>query len=309
MEVNPDPATLETDPERVATATRGKPQSRHTKTTLWNNSRELGLALGLVAGKHLLNTSHLHYGIWAPDIPVKAANFGKAQQRFAEFILKHIPANVSSILDVGCGAGALASQLLGRGHSVDCVCPNPVLARAARKHLKDRAQVFECAFEALETHRRYDLFLFSESFQYIRMHKCLEKILQLSQPGSLVMICDFFKTDAPGECVIGGGHNLREFYELVARYRCWEKVKDIDITARTAPTMDVVNEALRPAAAIWKGLRWLSGGPRSPVLSAFGKDFSARVDQLERKYFSGQRTAQHFATFKSYRLIILWRTY
>ena len=303
MDANPEPAMLHADPALARRAA----ETRRQRAGRFPKARELGLAVGLFAGKHLLNISHLHYGIWPENLPVKLSNLRAAQQQFANFILKHIPASVSSILDVGCGAGALAHQLLEAGYLVDCVCPNAALVRNARKRLKDRARIYECTFEALETKRRYDLFLFSESFQYIRTYKCIEKILQLADRGAFVLICDFFKTDAPGECVIGGGANLREFYELVGRYGGLEKLKDIDITERTAPTMDVYNEAIKPAAAVWRMFRLLSGGRKSPLLSIFGDDVTERLERVERKYFSGLRNAAHFSTYKTYRLMMYRR--
>lgn len=305
MEVNPESAAVQVSTDEMSEG-GGLPSGQKKRGS---NSREIGLTLGLLAGKYLLGLKHLHYGIWPKELPVRLSNFGAAQQHFANFIQKRIPPTVSSILDVGCGAGALAQQLASAGYRVDCVCPNPALVREARRRLKGRAQIYECPFETLETGQRYDLFLFSESFQYIRTWKCIEKTLQLSHPGAFVLICDFFKTDAAGESVIGGGTNLREFYGLIGRYRCFEKLNDIDITDRTAPTMEVVNDVLRPAAAIWRTLRWLSGGQNSPLLSAFGKDFPARVGKIERKYFSGLRTAQHFSTYKCYRLMLFRRSY
>lgn len=272
------------------------------KDGVWTDSRELGLALGILCGRYLLNTQHLHYGYWPEDLPVKLSNLGTAQQCLADLILAHVPSGVSSILDVGCGAGALASQMLSRGYSVDCVCPNPLLAAYARKRLKNASHIYKCRYEALNTNRRYDLVLFSESFQYMRAYKSIAKTLRVCNPGGYLLICDFFKTDAAGECVIGGGRNFARFRELVCRYRCLENLKDIDITRETAPTVDLLNKALSPVAALWQVLRRLSGGPSSPLFA--GEHLGARLHKLERKYFSGLRTAQHFSTFKSYRLLL-----
>jgi SAM-dependent methyltransferase len=276
------------------------------KRGLWTDSRELGLALGLLCGKYLLNSSHLHYGYWPADLPVKLSNLATAQQRLSNFILAHIPPRVASILDVGCGAGALASQMLSRGYSVDCVCPNQVLARQARKLLRDRSQICECTYEALESERRYDLIMFSESFQYTHAQKALENTLCYTRPHGYLLICDFFKTDAPGRCVMGGGQSLAAFYELISRYP-FQKIKDIDITTETAPTIDLVNNLLANVAPTWRFLRRCLGGPNSFVCKMAGEKFTRKLEKIERKYFSGLRTAEHFATFKSYRLLLYQR--
>ena len=259
---------------------------------LWRNSRELGLAAGIFCGKYLLKTHHLHYGYWPENLPVKLANLATAQQGLADFILAHIPPGVTSILDVGCGAGAFASQLLSRGYRVEGVCPNPALVRQARKLLNGRATVYESTYEALDVKRRYDLVLFSESFQYMRIHKTLDKTLRYCKRGGYLLICDFFKTGASGECVMGGGQDLGAFYELISRYP-FEKLKDIDITAQTAPTIDMVNNLLAPAAPFWRVARRILPGIQS--------------SKVDRKYFSGLRTGQHFAAHKSYRLLLYRR--
>lgn len=288
----------------AASLSSQRPETDAKERGRWTDSRELSLALGLFCGKYLLNMNHLHYGYWPEGLSVKLSNFTTAQQHLADFILAHIPPGVSSILDVGCGAGALAADLLSRGYSVDCVCPNPVLLRHARKRLNGRARIYHCAYEALEKmERRYDLVLFSESFQYVRMHQAIRNARRHVNPGGYILICDFFKTNAPGECIIGGGRRLTTFYELIARHPL-QKIEDIDITAQTAPTIDLLNNFLVRVSSIWNGLRRLAARPGRLMPGGVRQRVAHKLDKLERKYFSGLRTARHFATFKAYRLLL-----
>src|SRR5687767_11118098 len=83
-------------------AITASPPISSRRRALWRDSRELGLALGIFCGKHLLKTRHLHYGYWPQDLPVKLPNLAKAQQCLSDFILGHIPPGVRTILDVGC---------------------------------------------------------------------------------------------------------------------------------------------------------------------------------------------------------------
>jgi hypothetical protein len=83
------------------------------------DSREVGLVAGLNLFSYFLGTRDLHYGLWQDDLEVCIQNLPAAQQRYSEFLISHIPEGVKRILDVGCGAGGLASELLARGYEVE----------------------------------------------------------------------------------------------------------------------------------------------------------------------------------------------
>ena len=207
-------------------------------------SSEFGLALGFVLGRHFLDMQDLHYGYWPPELAVGPQNIAQAQANYTELLISHIPARVRSILDVGCGAGNTARKLLERGFQVDCVSPNGVLTGVARQTLADRATIFECRFEDLETDRRYDLILFSESLLFIPLDAAFTQALRLLTPRGHILITDIFRVPAESPSPIGGGHQLRLFREAVARFAL-EPVQDIDMTDGVAPTFDVLDRAYR----------------------------------------------------------------
>ena len=91
--------------------------------------------LGLILGAKLLKTDDLHYGFWNGGMEVTFANLGAAQEAYTEFLIGRIPAGVKSVLDVGCGTGALAKRLLERGYRVECVTPSDTLADLAVERL------------------------------------------------------------------------------------------------------------------------------------------------------------------------------
>ena len=272
------------------------------------DSREIGLEIGLILGKHLADTEHLHYGYWTDGLEVRFANLPRAQEAYCHFLISHIPQDAKTILDVGCGSGRLALMLSDRGCQVDCVSPSPLLAARARDLLGERSHIFECSFEALETERRYDVVLFSESFQYVRLEKALENSLGFLNDRGHLLVCDFFKRDTEGQSLIGGGHKLARFRDLVAQHP-FEAVEDIDITQQTAPTLDVVNDLLVNAGVpIWSlCVRYLDGNYpllyRSLCKFAQWK-YKKKIDRFNRKYLSGARNAQTFARLKSYRLLL-----
>ncbi|HXF96338.1 MAG TPA: methyltransferase domain-containing protein [Gemmatimonadales bacterium] len=267
-------------------------------------SPEFGLALGYVLGRHLLGMEDLHYGFWTDGLPVEIRNLSRAQAAYTEFLVSHIPDGVRAILDVGCGSGNTAKQLLGRGYRVDAVSPNPFLTRVAREALGERATVFEGKFEELETDRRYDLLLFSESFLFIQPDRALAQAERLLNPGGYLLITDIFRMPAEGRSPIGGGHQLPAFRELMTRSR-FELLEDLDLTARIAPTFDLLDrayrEAIRPAydllvARFWAAHPW--------VMRAVRWLWRRKLARLEEKHFSGRRDGANFARYKSYRLFL-----
>ncbi|MHA7834609.1 MAG: class I SAM-dependent methyltransferase [Algiphilus sp.] len=269
------------------------------------DTRELGLELGLLALRYFAGTDALHYGLWDEDLPPCLGNIAEAQRRYTEFLLTHIPAEATSILDVGCGAGVVAQQLIERGHNVTCVSPSSVLAARTRERLGDAVEVHECRFEELETPAQFDVVLFSESFQYIPMDIALPNARALLRPGGSIVICDFFKTEAAGKGPMGGGHRYTRFAPAV-RDAGLETAVEMDITARVAPTMAVYDqlraELVGPSTAIigqYAGAHY----PRMSRLAAWF--MRRRLERFQRKYLSGERNPEAFSHWKSYRLIVL----
>jgi SAM-dependent methyltransferase len=268
------------------------------------DSKDIGLEMGLIFGKHFFKTEHMHYGYWTEDLELELANLPKAQENHSEFLISHIPEKAASILDVGCGVGKLAQKITSRGYQVDCVSPSSTLARHARELLGNRSQIFECAYENLQTDKRYDVILFSESFQYVNMEKAFQKTVKYLNPDGHLLICDFFKTDAEGESVLGGGHKLSEFRNVISDHP-FTLIQDIDITEQTAPNLDIVNNLMMNAGLpIWNLIvKFLQS--RSPFLSKILLwKFKKKIAKINRKYFSGARNAENFKKFKSYRLFL-----
>ncbi|HKI97697.1 MAG TPA: class I SAM-dependent methyltransferase [bacterium] len=263
--------------------------------------------LGLILGARLLKTRDLHYGLWMPDLEVAVRNVPEAQRRYSEYLMARIPADVHTILDVGCGTGGFAEQLVQKGYQVECISPSPELTRMARQRLGDSAPVFETTCEGFHSERHYDLVLFSESFQYIPLAESLGKALKVLREGGHVLISDFFRTGAPGESALRGGHDLQRFYAAVAE-RPFEIVSDEDITDQTAPNLDLVDQLIEDyAKPIYETAGYYLRANR-PWLYRLGRRFFRRkLDRVEFKYFSHARNAAEFRKHKSYRVVLLRR--
>ena len=270
--------------------------------------KEVGLAMGLIISKHFLDSESLHYGYWDDGMEVSLSNLPAAQDGLTRFIVDHVPAGARTVLDVGCGSGALARSLVDRGFEVDCVSPSPLLTRRVRELLGPDARIFEHRFEDVVTDRRYDVVLFSESFQYVDMETAVEQAARFANEGGALLICDFFKTDVRGKSPIGGGHRLSKFRKRMETAP-FELAEDIDITAQTAPNMLLVNEVLSEVGVpMWKLVHEFADNryPRTARLLRWW--LKKKIEKTERRYFQGAITPEVFARMKTYRLLLFRRT-
>ncbi len=274
-----------------------------TKTAK-KNSRELGLEVGAMCGRHFFKIEHLHYGLWTNGLDVDVSNLHIAQEKYTEYLLSHIPAGVKTILDVGCGAGKNAKRLVDMGYKVDCVSPSSFLSERTSELLGQASTVFTCTYEQLQTDRRYDCVMFSESFQYVNLERAIEQTARLLNEGGYLFICDVFKKDVKGKSAIGGGHNLGKFFECVERTG-FERIADEDITTETAPTIEILDDAMRNVAvpAMDSSLAYLRG--RYPLITKFlCWKYRKKLAKVRDKYMNGRRTSDDFRQYKTYRLFL-----
>ena len=269
--------------------------------------KEIGLDIGLILAKQFFNTEYLHYGYWTDDLKVETANVYQAQENYAEFIVSQIPESTKTILDVGCGAGKFAEKLLDLGYEVDCVSPSPNLTKHVRNLLGDRSKIFECGYEELETDKVYDMVLFSESYQYIGLEDSFTQTMKFLKPDGHMLICDFFRKDVKGTSPIGGGHDLKEFYEKVAALPL-TTLQDIDITKETAPSIDIVDDFLHSAMHPIYDLIFYVLDNNHPRIARFIRwKFRKRLEKINYKYLQRNHTGEIFAKFKSYHLLLFQR--
>jgi SAM-dependent methyltransferase len=271
------------------------------------DSKEVGLIAGLNLFNFFLGTKDLHYGLWQEDLEVCIQNLPEAQKRYSEFLLGHIPDTVKRILDVGCGAGGVATELLGRGYQVEGVSPSPLLSEAAQKQAGEAFKIHPGRFEDISfaDDEKFDLVMFSESFQYISLKTVLQDAKKRLNPGGYILICDFFKTNAPGRSVIGGGHPIDKFTATLEKSGL-EVLEDKDITAQTAPNLDIVNQMGQELFLPTFNLIGYAFSSNHPLLAKlFRWKYKKKLKKINRKYTSGERSGENFARYKVYRLLLL----
>ena len=83
--------------------------------------------------RYFFETEYLHFGYWRAGVELKFANLKQAQYTYIDELFKLIPNDVQSILDVGCGSGEMAAQLIKKNYKVDAVCPPSIMSENAAK--------------------------------------------------------------------------------------------------------------------------------------------------------------------------------
>ena len=268
------------------------------------SSRRVGLDIGLAIGRFFLNTEDLHYGYWPIGKTATIQNFAEAQGAHSKLIIDHICEKTKRILDVGSGSGNLALRLINKGYQVDCVIPSEFLAKQVQEKLGNRSTIHICGFEKVDDIEKYDLILFSESFQYVKLGKSLEKITNMLNIGGHLLICDFFKRDGVGKSPIGGGHGWQVFQDKISAHPL-SLISDKDITEETAPTIDLLakfNTDVATPIAEMSSEYLIDHYPKLSKL--FRWKFKKRLEKIHNIYLSGSVNGSSFKKFKEYHLLV-----
>jgi SAM-dependent methyltransferase len=256
--------------------------------------------------RYFFETEYLHFGYWAPDYEVKFSNLKKAQELYVENLLKMIPAGVHSILEIGCGSGEMAKKLISLNYQVDVVSPSSIMTSYAQEKLAGKVQFNECTFEEFDTNKRYDLVLFSESFQFVKLETAIRKSLSC---GTYVLVADVFKKDTVERSPIGGGHSYSDFIKLIKENNAGI-VTDNDVTHSIAPQfdleLDVVRNFVKPLVSVIERMYKTSGFLIRSLIRMILFFNRKGLQKLREKHFvnSGNRDGRAFERFKYYRFIL-----
>ncbi|MGE0631904.1 MAG: class I SAM-dependent methyltransferase [Pseudobdellovibrionaceae bacterium] len=261
--------------------------------------------IGLRLAQKLFGLEYLHYGFFE-KAPKTLAGLPAAQEEYVQKVLAQIPTEgVTKVLDVGCGAGGVAKQLVSRGYDVTCVDPDPFMLNKTYEATGGKIQRFQGLYEQVTEvpTDAFDMVLMSESCQYVPFTLGFTQHKKHLRLGGHVLIADFFKVrDLDYPYLSKSGHNLNEFL-AEAKRQGFELVKDIDITQETAPTMDIYqdilsNRAFPVAEALFEYVE-----RKFPAVYKILRFFVGKKALFLKQKYSAQ-DALTFKKYKSYRIFL-----
>jgi SAM-dependent methyltransferase len=267
-------------------------------------TRGRSLDLLYVFLRYFFETEYLHFGYWRSGVDLKFANLKTAQTAYIEELFKLIPEDVESILDVGCGSGEMASQLLKLNYQVDAVCPPSIMSENAEKKLTGDSRLYECKYEDLDIDKKYDLIVFSESIQFIQIKDAFEQCRRYGK--KYILIADLFKNDMPEKGPIGGGKPYKDFLDEKANSN-FKELKNIDITEFVAPSFDLEKDAIdhfiKPLVSVFNRILAI----KNSFLIKMGLFFYKKnLTKMKIRYLDAtDRNSSSFKKYKSYRFILL----
>lgn len=261
--------------------------------------------IGLKLIQKTLGLKYLHYGYFEDGIPVNIEGLKIAQQKYTEKILAHIPQEVKTILDVGCGAGGNAAAMVEKGYEVNCVDPDPYLLSKTLEATHGKVKTFQGMYEnaQIDQLQPVDLLLMSESCQYINPEIGFQKHQSRVRQGGYVMAVDFFITKEIDKNYLSkSGHKYQQFLDTAKKYG-FELVKAEDITKQTAPTMEIyqdiiLNKIFPVFEAVFEFIERRFNFIYK-ILRYFLKD---KVEHLKKKY--SNQDAKTFSEYKTYYLLL-----
>lgn len=261
--------------------------------------------------KVFADTPWLHYGLWLPGETPSMPKLRQAQERYVDKLVALLPPAPASVLDIGGGTGAMAERLHSLGYEVEMLTPSKVQVELAREALGDTVKVHLSRLEEFSTDRKFDVCLFSESFQYIPMSVSLPSAKAMLKPGGWVVIADCFRSENyRGDRQIGGGHRFINL-PMRAEEQGLRITSDEDVTAMAAGTIlldqRVYQEVISPIVSdLGASVR-----SRSAVLHwMIGAVYRLFVRRVERERIADRlravhRTPERFIEMNTYRFLKL----
>jgi MPBQ/MSBQ methyltransferase len=202
------------------------------------------LDLELLFAVEVLQMESLHYGYWEqPQAVIASAldlpRIRRAQSDYTATLLELLPANVQSVLDVGCGIGDVARAMSARGCSVTALSPDRNHGKFFTPH-DARIQFLNRRIEDLALAQRFDAVLMSESNAYFPIDVGLARSRQQLRPGGYLLISGLFKR---GSSVTFSGFPIEGAYLEAAQRHGFRLLQRIDITEQVLPTLQFAHHA------------------------------------------------------------------
>src|SRR5690625_2597288 len=135
----------------------------------------------------MTGTDYLHWGYWEDGDALDLTGVRACQERYVDVLMSHIPSDVKTILDVGCGIGAVAKRLQAVGYDVVGMSPDPYQQQLFLERTDNEIPFVLSRFEDWEPDRQFDMILMSESVQYIPLDPFFTKARAVFWPGGFMI--------------------------------------------------------------------------------------------------------------------------
>lgn len=192
----------------------------------------------------ILPGGFLHYGYFdnvdvTPDL-ICLRDLQRAQERYAQELLRHVQDTSAPVLDAGCGMGGLIAQMLAAGMQPMALTPNEAQIEHVRSTYPG-VPSFHGKFEKLPPEKylaHFGTVIMSESFQYMRLERTLRVIGEVLRPGGRWIVCDYFRKSV--EAGERSAHVWSAFQETLPAAKM-KIVFEQDITPNVLPTLAYVH--------------------------------------------------------------------
>lgn len=187
----------------------------------------------------MTGTDYLHWGYWEDGDALDLTGVRTSQERYVDVLMSHIPSDVKTILDVGCGIGAVAKRLRAAGYDVVSMSPDPYQQQLFLERTDNKIPFVLSGFEDWEPDRQFDMILMSESVQYIPLDPSFTKARAMLRPGGYILSSDYYRLENSRGLTDRHlpSHYLQDYLEKAAEYG-FSMLHEQDISKQVTPTLE-----------------------------------------------------------------------
>lgn len=208
-------------------------------------------------------------------IALVSVNGAIQNEHYHKFLLRHLPANCQSSLEIGCGTGTFARLLAQRSQNVLALDLSPEMIRIARER---SAKAPNVEFELVDVRERvfpvesFDCIVTIATLHHLPLREIVSKMKAALKPGGVLLVIDLFERERnlhKPEGLLDAGLNvlalgvsgtlrLIHHHRLLPRREvrdAWAEHVRQDIYPKMSYIRDLCAEVL-PGARVRKHLLW-----------------------------------------------------
>lgn len=181
------------------------------------------------------------------------------------WIERHLPANVDTALDVGCGTGDLVRRLSRRARHVTGLDADPASINTARHLSREQHNVdFRCEdLLSADLPGGYDAITALAVLHHVPFEPALTRLRDLLVPGGTLVVLGVYREETPSDYLLSAAAIPANLVMGAVKTRQRRSAqRPIAMTAPTAPTTTTLREVREvahrqiPGAALRRHLFW-----------------------------------------------------